>query len=144
MSRQIPVNLPVRHLPTQVVLFKAPRLDFNRRFTDENATCKGVADGIHLMRLVESCFQDATDCRAADALADRIAGVPVLRQRRRGRPTRCAGGGGRARAPHAPGPRLHVRAWLRGSGRPSTGAGPHAPGSCVSARAGRVPKGGVR
>ncbi len=67
MSRQIFVNLPVRHLPRSVEFFTALGFTFDPRFTDENATSMVVAEGIHVMLLVEPFFQTFTDRRIADA-----------------------------------------------------------------------------
>lgn len=67
MSRQIFVNLPVRDLSVSVAFFTALGFRFDPRFTDDNATCMVVADGIHVMLLVEPFFQTFTDRRIADA-----------------------------------------------------------------------------
>jgi hypothetical protein len=66
MSRQIFVNLPVKHLATSVDFFAALGFDFNPRFTNDKGTCMVVAENISVMLLVESFFQTFTDRRIAD------------------------------------------------------------------------------
>ena len=56
MARQIYVNLPVRNLQRSVEFFTALGFSFNPDFTDENATCMIVSDGIFVMLLVEPFF----------------------------------------------------------------------------------------
>jgi len=70
MSRQIFVNLPVKHLATSVDFFTALGFRFNPQFTDDKATCMVVADDIFVMLLVESYFQTFTDRPIADARAE--------------------------------------------------------------------------
>lgn len=70
MSRQIFVNLPVRHLATSVDFFTALGFAFNPRFTNDKGTCMVVADNISVMLLADSFFQTFTDRRIADPRAE--------------------------------------------------------------------------
>jgi uncharacterized protein len=56
MARQIFVNLPVKDLQKSIVFFTALGFTFNPKFTDANATCMIVSEGIHVMLLVEPFF----------------------------------------------------------------------------------------
>ncbi|MBI5430474.1 MAG: VOC family protein [Nitrosomonadales bacterium] len=67
MSRQIYVNLPVKDLNRSVAFFTQLGFTFNPRFTDGNATCMIVAEGIFVMLLVEKFFLDFTSKSICDA-----------------------------------------------------------------------------
>jgi uncharacterized protein len=56
MARQIFVNLPVKDLQKSIAFFTALGFTFNPKFTDANATCMIVSEGIHVMLLVEPFF----------------------------------------------------------------------------------------
>jgi predicted lactoylglutathione lyase len=75
MPRQIFVNLPVRDLPAAIAFFRVLGFDFDPRFTDDNATCMVVSDGIHVMLLATPYFQTFTDRPVADARS--LTGVLV-------------------------------------------------------------------
>ncbi|MGA8785506.1 MAG: VOC family protein [Polaromonas sp.] len=67
MTTQIYVNLPVKSLDKSVEFFTALGYRFNPQFTDENATCMIVSDGIYVMLLVESFFKTFTPNPISDA-----------------------------------------------------------------------------
>jgi len=68
MAKQIFVNLPVKDLNKTVEFFTKLGFKFNPQFTDENATCMIVADGIFVMLLVEKFFKTFTaDKEISDA-----------------------------------------------------------------------------
>ena len=67
MSSQIFVNLPVQDLPRSVEFFGKLGYRFDPRFTDENATCMIIGDGIFAMLLVKPFFQTFTPKEIADA-----------------------------------------------------------------------------
>lgn len=67
MTTQIYVNLPVKNLDKSVEFFTALGYRFNPQFTDENATCMIVSDGIYVMLLVESFFKTYTPNPISDA-----------------------------------------------------------------------------
>lgn len=67
MTTQIYVNLPVKSLDKSVEFFTALGYRFNPQFTDENATCMIVSDGIYVMLLVESFFKTFTPKPISDA-----------------------------------------------------------------------------
>jgi uncharacterized protein len=56
MAREIFVNLPVKDLQKSIAFFTALGFTFNPKFTDANATCMVIAEGIHVMLLVEPFF----------------------------------------------------------------------------------------
>ncbi|MEK8126554.1 VOC family protein [Paenibacillus filicis] len=65
-SKQIFVNLPVKDLNKSVEFFTALGFEFNPQFTDENATCMIIGDGIYAMLLVESFFKTFTQKEIAN------------------------------------------------------------------------------
>lgn len=67
MTTQIYVNLPVKSLDKSVEFFTALGYRFNPQFTDENATCMIVSEGIYIMLLVESFFKTFTPNPISDA-----------------------------------------------------------------------------
>ena len=69
MATRIFVNLPVKSLDRSVAFFAHLGYDFDLSFTDDNAACMVVGDGIFVMLLVESFFQSFTAKPIADAHA---------------------------------------------------------------------------
>ena len=67
MSSQIFVNLPVKSLDRSVEYFAKLGYRFDPRFTDANATCIVIGEGIFAMLLVEPYFQTFTPRPVADA-----------------------------------------------------------------------------
>jgi predicted lactoylglutathione lyase len=67
MSTQIFVNLPVKDLDRTVAFFTHLGFSFDPRFTNADATCMIVADGIFVMLLVERFFQTFTPKPISDA-----------------------------------------------------------------------------
>src|SRR5574337_2027416 len=67
MSRQIFVNLPVRDLERSKAFFTALGATIVPRFTNQQAACVQIADGIYTMLLVEPFFQGFTKRPVADA-----------------------------------------------------------------------------
>lgn len=66
-STQIFVNLPVKNLARSVEFFTRLGYKFEPQFTDENAACMIVSDGIYVMLLVEKFFQTFTQKPLCDA-----------------------------------------------------------------------------
>lgn len=60
MPSQIFVNLPVADLERSTRFFEALGYGFDARFTDENATCLVIDEGIHAMLLTEPFFAGFT------------------------------------------------------------------------------------
>jgi uncharacterized protein len=60
MTTQIFVNLPVKDLKKSISFFTKMGFTFNPKFTDENATCMIVGDGIFVMLLVQPFFKGFT------------------------------------------------------------------------------------
>lgn len=69
MAKQIYVNLPVKNLEKSVAFFSSLGFEFNPQFTNENATCMIVGEGIYVMLLVENFFKTFTPKTIADARA---------------------------------------------------------------------------
>ncbi len=67
MATQIFVNLPVKDLKRSVEFFTRLGYEFDPQFTDENATCMIVSEGIYVMLLVEKFFKTFTPKQIADA-----------------------------------------------------------------------------
>lgn len=67
MATQIYVNLPVKDLERSVAFFTSLGFKFNPQFTNENATCMIVSEGIYVMLLVEKFFKTFTPKQIADA-----------------------------------------------------------------------------
>ena len=66
MATQIFVNLPVKNLDHSIEFFTRLGYSFNPQFTDKNATCMIVADGIYVMLLVEEFFRTFTPKQICD------------------------------------------------------------------------------
>lgn len=66
MPTQLFVNLPVKDLPRSIAFFTALGYTFNPQFTNENATCMIVGEGIHAMLLVEPFFRSFIDKAICD------------------------------------------------------------------------------
>src|SRR5262245_2188610 len=141
MHLQIFVNLPVRDLKRSVDFFTKLGYTFNPQFTDENATCMILGENLHVMLLVEKFFSSFTSKGIADtSKSTRGTHLRLVRFTRPGGRPRRKGPRGRREDP-APGagPRLHVRAWLRGSRRTHLGAHPHERPTAARLRAARRP-----
>jgi uncharacterized protein len=67
MSRQIFVNLPIKHMERSKAFFGALGFSFNPQFTNEQGACMVVSDSIYVMLLVEPFFQTFTKKQIADA-----------------------------------------------------------------------------
>ncbi len=67
MATRIFVNLPVKDLQRSVEFFGRLGYRFDPRFTDENATCMVLGEGIYAMLLVEKFFKTFTPKPVADA-----------------------------------------------------------------------------
>jgi predicted lactoylglutathione lyase len=67
MSRMMFVNLPVRDLPASVDFFSRLGFEFNRQFSDENATCMVLSEQACVMLLVRPLFATFTRKDVADA-----------------------------------------------------------------------------
>jgi predicted lactoylglutathione lyase len=67
MSTKIFVNLPVKNLGKSVGFFTALGYDFDKRFTDETATCMIVTDDIFVMLLTHGKFKTFTPNEICDA-----------------------------------------------------------------------------
>jgi predicted lactoylglutathione lyase len=67
MATQIFVNLPVQDLNRSVAFFTQLGYTFNAQFTDENATCMIVGEGIYVMLLVTPFFKTFTHKEVVDA-----------------------------------------------------------------------------
>ncbi|MFG2299650.1 VOC family protein [Actinacidiphila glaucinigra] len=67
MSTQIFVNLPVQDLPRSKAFFGGLGFSFDDRFTDDNAACLVIGEGIFAMLLVEPFFRQFTKKEVADA-----------------------------------------------------------------------------
>ncbi|MEU1542656.1 VOC family protein [Actinacidiphila glaucinigra] len=67
MSTQIFVNLPVQDLPRSKAFFGGLGFSFDDRFTDDNAACLVIGEGIFAMLLVEPFFRKFTKKEVADA-----------------------------------------------------------------------------
>ena len=67
MATQIFVNLPVKDLNKTIGFFTKLGFKFNPKFTDENATCMIVGEGIFVMLLVEKFFKRFTKKKIYDA-----------------------------------------------------------------------------
>jgi len=67
VSTKIFVNLPVKDLERSVEFFTKLGYRFDPRFTDQNATCMLIGEGIFAMLLVEKFFETFTPKPVADA-----------------------------------------------------------------------------
>jgi predicted lactoylglutathione lyase len=66
MATQIFVNLPVESLSRSVEFFKQLGYTFNAQFTDQNATCMVISEGIYVMLLVKPFFKTFINKELAD------------------------------------------------------------------------------
>jgi predicted lactoylglutathione lyase len=66
MATQIFVNLPVQSLSRSVEFFKQLGYTFNAQFTDQNATCMVISEGIYAMLLVRDFFKTFVTKEVAD------------------------------------------------------------------------------
>jgi uncharacterized protein len=64
--RQIYVNLPVKDLERSKAFFAALGFSFNAQFSNENAACLVIADGIYAMLLAEPFFRTFTSKQILD------------------------------------------------------------------------------
>ncbi|MEU1617765.1 VOC family protein [Streptomyces sp. NPDC008238] len=67
MPTQIFVNLPVRDLPRSRAFFGGLGFSFDPAFSDDNAACVVIGEGIFAMLLVEPFFRRFTGKEVADA-----------------------------------------------------------------------------
>lgn len=65
--RKIFVNLPIRNLDKTVDFFTKLGFEFNKQFTDENATCMILSDDAFVMLLVDDFFKTFTTKAICDA-----------------------------------------------------------------------------
>ncbi|GGA09463.1 extradiol dioxygenase [Paenibacillus marchantiophytorum] len=56
-AKQMFVNLPVKDLKQTIAFFTKIGFEFNKQFTDDNATCMIIGENIYAMLLVEPYFQ---------------------------------------------------------------------------------------
>ena len=66
MATKIFVNLPVKDLNKTIDFFTKLGFRFNPQFTDENATCMIVGEGIFVMLLIEKFFKTFTKKEICD------------------------------------------------------------------------------
>ena len=57
MGRQLYVNLPVSNIPKTKAFFSALGFTFEPKFSNDDAICMIIADGIYVMLLVEPFFK---------------------------------------------------------------------------------------
>jgi predicted lactoylglutathione lyase len=70
MATKIFVNLPVKDLNRTVDFFTKLGFTFNPQFTDENATCMIIGEGIYVMLLIERFFKTFTKKEICDVAKD--------------------------------------------------------------------------
>lgn len=68
MFTKIFVNLPVKDLDRTMKFFAGLGFEFDRQFTDENATCMIVDENINVMLLDENFFKTFTDKDVCDTI----------------------------------------------------------------------------
>ncbi|MBO9356068.1 glyoxalase/bleomycin resistance/extradiol dioxygenase family protein [Bordetella petrii] len=61
MHKQIFVNLAVADLPRSMAFFKQLGLDFDKRFTDQNAACLVLGENLYAMLLTRDYFKTFID-----------------------------------------------------------------------------------
>ena len=66
-AQQIFVNLPVKDLKKSIAFFTKVGFSFNKKFTNEKATCVIIGKNIFAMLLVEKCFKGFTKKKISDA-----------------------------------------------------------------------------
>ena len=69
MSTKIFVNLPVKDLKRSIDFFTKLGFTFNKKFTDETATCMVISNDIYAMLLIHDKFREFTPKAIADAHA---------------------------------------------------------------------------
>lgn len=67
MHKQIYVNLPVKNIDRTREFFSALGFSFNPQFSNAQALCMVISDGIYAMLLVEDFFKTFTTKPVADA-----------------------------------------------------------------------------
>ena len=67
MGKQIFVNLPVRDLAKARAFHEALGHTINPKFSDDNAACVVISEGIHVMLLMQPYFQSFTEKKVCDA-----------------------------------------------------------------------------
>src|SRR3989344_5776889 len=67
VAHQIFVNLPVKDLEKSIQFFTALGFTFNKKFTDEKATCMIIGENIFAMLIVEKYFKTFTTKEISDA-----------------------------------------------------------------------------
>lgn len=67
MATKVFVNLPVRNLNRSMEYFAKLGFSFDRKFTDETATCMSVTDDVSVMLLTEEKFRMFTPKKICDA-----------------------------------------------------------------------------
>lgn len=65
-ARTLYVNLMVRDLKRSMAFFSTLGFEFNMRFTDENAACMVIGEGIYVMLLGEPFFRTFTKREPCD------------------------------------------------------------------------------
>ncbi|MFI5447096.1 VOC family protein [Polaromonas sp. UC242_47] len=68
MSRQVFINLPIKHMARSQAFFKSLGFAFNPQFTNEQGACMVISENHnYVMLLVEPFFQGFTKKKIADA-----------------------------------------------------------------------------
>ncbi|WP_031506164.1 VOC family protein [Streptomyces megasporus] len=67
MSKNLFVNLPVKNLKRSTDFFTSLGFSFDPRFTDDNAGCLVIDEGVYAMLLTEPFFASFTNKKVADA-----------------------------------------------------------------------------
>ena len=83
-TRKLFVNLPVDDLDKSVEFFTKLGFTFDKRFTDETATCMNIGEDAYAMLLVKQRFQDFTKKTIADATQQTEAILAVTADSRAG------------------------------------------------------------
>ena len=125
MAHQIFVNLPVENLDRSKAFFSNLGFAFDPEFTNEKGACMVVGENIFVMLLVDSFFKTFTSKDLCDARTTTEVLVCLSCESRKevdGLVARAVAAGRGHRPSQPPGPRLHVRARLRGPRRPHLGA----------------------
>ncbi|WP_079474519.1 VOC family protein [Marinococcus halophilus] len=65
-TKQIFVNIPVKNLEASMEFFQNVGFSFEQRFTDENAACMVLGNGMYVMLLHEAFFQTFTNKSVVD------------------------------------------------------------------------------
>ena len=83
MTTKIFVNLPVNDLNRSVDFFTKLGFNFNRQFTDKNATCMIIGEDIFVMLLVEKFFKSFTKKEICDTSKNTEAILALLVESKR-------------------------------------------------------------